>query len=84
MLDVSREHLTRVFREQTGVTPYQFILRQRTVLACRLLQEGNFTNKEIAARLGYSSPAHFLRSFRSLVGVTPGEFRSAGLTIPIL
>jgi AraC-like DNA-binding protein len=84
LLEVSREHLTRVFKEQTGTTPYQFILRQRTVLACRLLQEGNLANKAIAARLGYSSPAHFLRSFRGLVGVTPGEFKSGGMTIPVL
>jgi len=84
MLEVSREHLGRVFRAQTGITPYQFILRQRTLLACRLLQEGDLTNKEISARLGYSSPAHFLRSFRSLVGVTPGEFRKGGTGIPVL
>jgi len=84
LLEVSREHLTRVFREQTGVTPYTFIARQRLLEACRMLRGTRLANKEIAARMGYATPAHFARSFKAVVGVTPGRFRESGMMTPVL
>jgi AraC-like DNA-binding protein len=84
LLGVSREHLSRVFREQTGVSPYQYIVRQRLLEAGRLLRGTNLTGKEIAARLGYATPGHFARSFRATLGVTPGRFRDSGMMPPVL
>lgn len=81
-LRVSREHLTRVFREQTLRTPWQFILRQKMLHACRLLKTTRLTHKEIAVRLGYDTPAHFTRTFKRILGMTPGRFRAVG-TIPM-
>jgi AraC-like DNA-binding protein len=78
-LDVSREHLTRVFREETSQTPYQFILRQKMLLAARLLKETTLPNKQIAGRLGYSSSAHFTRTFKHVMQMTPRRFRDVGV-----
>ena len=83
-LGVSREHLSRVFREQTGTAPYQYIVRQRLLEACRLLRGARLTNKEIAGRLGYATPAHFARSFKATLGVTPGGFRDSSMAMPVL
>jgi AraC-like DNA-binding protein len=80
-LGVSREHLTRVFRMQTGRTPHRFIRRQKMLLACRLLKETTLSNKEISARLGYDAPAHFARTFKSVLRMTPRRFREVG-TVP--
>ncbi len=77
-LGVSREHLTRVFKEQTAQTPYQYILRQKMLLACQLLKETPLTHKEIAARLGYDTPAHFTRTFKNVLRMTPSHFRRIG------
>jgi len=81
-LGVSREHLTRVFSQETGTTPYQYIVRQRMQTACRLLKESNLSVKQIAARMGYGDPAHFNRVFRQTVQMPPTEFRNRG-TMPI-
>ncbi len=81
ILDVSREHLTRVFKEQTGQTLYRYMLRRRMLLACHLLKEADLTNKQIAARLG-CTPAQFSRSFRSVIHLTPTQFRKVGI-IPV-
>ncbi|MBN1943358.1 MAG: helix-turn-helix transcriptional regulator [Phycisphaerae bacterium] len=81
-LRVSREHLTRIFKEQTSRTPRRYMLRQKMLLACRLLKTTQLTHKEIAVRLGYDAPAHFTRTFKHILGMTPGRFRAVG-TIPM-
>ena len=83
-IGVSREHLSRAFREQTGTTPHAYIVRRKVRHACRILRESTLSNKEVAQRLGYSSPAHFARSFKRLVGMTPSRFRAAGIGTPDL
>ncbi|MBN1675896.1 MAG: helix-turn-helix transcriptional regulator [Kiritimatiellae bacterium] len=83
LLSVSREHLARVFKEQTGTTPHAYILRQKMLLACHLLKESSLSSKEVAARLGYPQPAHFSRTFKRVLGMPPRRFREVG-TIPAL
>jgi AraC-like DNA-binding protein len=78
MLDVSREHLSRVFSEQTGYTPHEYIMRQRMYIACQMLHETNLSIKEIAYKLGYERPVNFTRAFTRFVGTTPKEFRKGG------
>ncbi len=80
-LRVSREHFTRVFAAQMGMSPYQYILRRKIRHACYLLKEGRLTNKEVAARLGFTDPAHFTRAFKSLMRMAPRDFRQHG-TMP--
>lgn len=77
-LRVSREHLSRVFHHETGVTLHAFILRQKIDYACHLLRHSDASIKEVAARLGYDSPAHFGRTFRRVAARTPGEYRDQG------
>jgi AraC-like DNA-binding protein len=82
-LEISREHLTRVFKEQTGLTPYQYINRQKMSLACHMLKETRLSIKEIAKMLGYEESAHFTRAFSSFIHTSPSKFRESG-TMPIL
>lgn len=81
-LDVSREHLTRVFREQTSQTPYQYIRRQKMLLAARLLKETDLSQKQIASRLGYGDPAQLSRTFKTVMHMTPSAFRRVGI-VPV-
>ena len=78
-LRVSREHFTRVFTDQMGLSPYQYILRRKVRHACYLLKEGRLTNKEIAAQLNFSEAAHFTRAFKTLLRMTPRDFRLRGI-----
>lgn len=80
-MGVSREHLSRVFKEQTAQTPLQYLMRQKMIEACRLIKETRLTQKEIAAAMGYNVPAHFTRAFKRVMRLTPRRFRAVG-TIP--
>ena len=77
-LDVSREHLTRVFHEEAGLSPYQYILRQRIIRACRLLKETQHPQKEIARMLGYNAVENFSRAFTRVMKLNPGDYRKFG------
>jgi AraC-like DNA-binding protein len=74
-IQVSREHLCRVFRKETGHTPLFHLTMEKMRRACDLLRDTTMTGKEIAARLGYENPSHFTRTFRRVVGTTPRRYR---------
>ncbi|MFJ4771439.1 GlxA family transcriptional regulator [Streptomyces uncialis] len=67
--------LNRRFRERTGLTPRQYLLRVRVERARELLETGDLTVDEIAARTGFGSPASLRRHFRRLTGATPSTYR---------
>ncbi|MFI2213079.1 GlxA family transcriptional regulator [Streptomyces sp. NPDC020141] len=69
--------LNRRFRVRTGMTPRQYLLRSRLERARRLLEAGDGTIDEIAARAGFGSPESFRRHFRRLTGATPTAYRAA-------
>ena len=71
---VSREHLTRVFTQRTGIPPHQFINRRKIMEACSILVNGNPSIKEVSDRLGYKSSAHFTRTFKRVMNKTPSEY----------
>lgn len=73
-LQVSREHLSRVFHAQTGTTPGEFATQERMRAAGRLLREGNLNCKEIAVRLGFGSASSFARAFRTHYHVSPTQY----------
>lgn len=77
-LGVSREHLSRVFREQTGFSPLEYMARQKMRVACRLLRETTMPCKEAAMRTGFENVSCFNRIFKRMTGLSPSEFRSSG------
>lgn len=74
-LHVSREHFSRVFRQQVGVSPQTWINQERINRACRLLCATDFSNKQIASQLGYAEASSFLRAFRRAMNISPQQFR---------
>ena len=82
-LSVSREHFTRVFHREMGLSPHRYIVQQRIRLACHLLRSTTLSCQEIADRVGDSSPAHFNRQFRQLTGATPKAFRDRKIVHPL-
>ena len=78
-LNVSREHLTRVFAEATGEPPYRFIMRMRLQQSCNLLKNTDLSVKEIATRMGFGSVSEFCRPFKRQLQLSPTEFRAGGI-----
>ena len=81
-LNISREHFSRLFKQQTGVTPNEFIVRRKIIHACHLLKDTSMNCKEIAFAVGYETPANFIRAFKGYQKTTPLQFRKNGV-IPI-
>ncbi len=78
-LHYSRPHLSRIFREETGMTLTDFILTKKSEEAARLLA---YTDKSLVAisdYLGFSSQSHFARVFKKYIGMTPSEYRTQWL-----
>jgi AraC family transcriptional regulator len=72
---MSYYHFSRSFKQSIGLSPINYITRQRIERAKRLLGETELPISEIALRTGFSSQSHFTTSFRRLAGVTPSSFR---------
>ena len=82
--EVSREHLSRVFKEQLGESPSNYLTKRRIRQACRLLVASKLSCKEISAKVGYDSASSFNRTFKKITKITPGKVRSLGYSPQIL
>ena len=74
---MSKFHFCRMFRQSTGVTPYQYLLGVRIDRAKRLLQTTASTVGEISQQVGFNSQSQFNRAFKKLEGTTPAVFRKS-------
>lgn len=77
LAELSPFHFSRVFKQTTGMSPLQFVTRERITRAQQLIRETKRSLIEIGLEVGYKNPSHFAQVFRRVVGVTPTEFRSA-------
>nr|MBC9201281.1 AraC family transcriptional regulator [Paenibacillus sp. PL91] len=73
-LGYHRAHLTRLFKEATGLPPMQYLLKVRMKKAEELL-EGELTIAQIAASVGYNDPLFFTKQFHKWSGQSPTDFR---------
>jgi AraC-like DNA-binding protein len=74
---LSITHFVRAFRRQTGSTPHQYLIRRRIERAVSLLRIARIPVAEVADKTGFSTPAHFVATFRGAMGVTPAALREA-------
>lgn len=68
-------YVSRVFKKETGVTFIDYLTNYRMSMAKKWLKESDMKISEIAERLNYSSSTGFIRTFRKLTGITPGQYR---------
>ncbi|MEU6594604.1 helix-turn-helix domain-containing protein [Streptomyces sp. NPDC046881] len=67
----------RRFQQETGTTPYRWILRQRVLLAQELLEGTDETMDAIAWRTGFGTAAALRHQFLRALGTTPNAYRRA-------
>ena len=72
---LSRDHLIRLFKKETGLTPVQYISNKKMEKAQLLLVSGNMSIKEIAFMLSYEDHSYFNRLFKKATGLSPMEYR---------
>lgn len=74
-IGISSSYLSRIFKPIMGVNCSEYLIQAKLAKAQELLLTTDYTVKEIADKLGYSSTAHFIRIFKENFGCTPKQSR---------
>jgi AraC-like DNA-binding protein/DNA-binding response OmpR family regulator len=71
----SENYLSRVFNQELGLSPWDYLNRFRVCQAKRLFRRTQGSVKSIAGQVGFKDPKYFSRVFRKLTDLSPSEFR---------
>ena len=80
-LPLNYDYIRKLFKKETGVTPYEYLLKERMSLARQLILSGisnrfsPYSISQIAEACGYSEPLYFSRVFKKYYGVSPSEYK---------
>jgi AraC family transcriptional regulator len=74
-VDLSPYHFARAFKQATGLTPHQYLIKSRIERAKSLLAETELPIIEISHGVGFKNQSHFTTIFRRLTSLTPGAYR---------
>jgi AraC family transcriptional regulator len=75
LLNLSRFHFVRTFKQSTGLPPHRYLITRRIDRAKELLAERELSIAEISRRTGFRGVTQLARAFRRLVGTTPTGYR---------
>ncbi|MCF6311229.1 MAG: AraC family transcriptional regulator [Verrucomicrobiales bacterium] len=75
---VGAVYFGRIFKNETGKRPMQWLNERRLQLAARLLQLTSKSIYTVAEECGYDCPFYFSRTFKKEFGIPPSEFRKRG------
>lgn len=75
MLNYHSSYIKRVFRKGTGVSFSDYLSMHRMSVARLWLADTDMKISEIAEKLQYNNSQNFIRSFRKIEGMTPGDYR---------
>lgn len=74
-LGISRQHLGRLFKQQVGLSPKQFLRIVRFEAMVKSLPEAAAWGwADFACAFGFSDQSHFIADFKKVAGTTPGSF----------
>lgn len=73
-VNLGKDRFIRLFRQQTGYTPTDYIIRHRIHQAQMLFIDGQRSVKEVAISLGYTNVSYFGRQFKKVTDISPLEF----------
>ena len=76
MAGISSYHFGQLFKQSTGTTAHQYVLRARVRRAKELLLRTDLSLGDVGASVGLPNQSHFTELFRRRVGATPKEYRS--------
>ncbi|MEG2856991.1 MAG: AraC family transcriptional regulator [Clostridia bacterium] len=73
-IGLNRSYFFSIFKEQTHMSPQEYLTRLRMSKACELFEYPNSTVTSVANSLGYE-PSVFFRHFKRIVGISPSEYK---------
>ncbi len=74
-LDISESHLSRLFKEVTGLNFLQYLNAYRINQAAIMMKDPKLNISEIATNCGFPTPGYFAKIFKRFTGKTPSQFR---------
>ena len=74
-LNVTRNYLSKCFKNDTGITIQQYIINSKLNQAKKLLETTNLTVTEISKKLYFSNQSHFQNTFKKNFEMTPVQYR---------
>jgi AraC family transcriptional regulator len=78
IVHTSPYHFARQFKTTTGLPPHQYVITRRVERAQQILRgNGDLGLGAVALRAGFSDQSQFCFHFKRIVGITPGQFRTA-------
>ena len=75
-IGVNEDYLTRVFGQELGISPWDYLTRYRIARAKELLRSSLDSIGAIGRRVGFPDPAYFSRVFRKHTRMSPREYRN--------
>lgn len=73
---MTKQHLCYIFKKTTGLGIGQYLTAQRLIRACQLLRNGESVQIS-GEKAGFGNNSHFIRTFKKVLGTSPGKY-SAG------
>lgn len=76
LINMSKYHFIRMFKNKVGITPYQFILNNKI----KKIRQGILSKQslsDLALDLGFSDQSHLCNTFKKYVGISPLQFSTA-------
>ncbi|MDQ0231802.1 AraC family transcriptional regulator [Metabacillus malikii] len=80
---LSKYHFTRLFHKTVNDTPIKFLTKIRINHSLELLKNKQLTIEEVAEKVGYTNANYFSKVFKSLLDVTPSEYRNSKSFMPV-
>jgi AraC family transcriptional regulator len=79
---LSVSHFARSFRRTFGTSAHRYLIFQRVEMAKTLLSTSDDSLSEVALEAGFSDQAAFSRTFKALVGTSPGHWKREAVHRP--
>lgn len=76
-LGLNRKYLSKMFKQEMGLTPQQYLIRFRMNRACELLLNPILSVGEVASSVGYEDQLLFSKIFKRTMAVSPREYRQS-------
>lgn len=76
-LGMSQYYFCHLFKRSTGMSPHQYLIRQRVERAQQLLRQPGRTITSVAMECGFANQSHFAKYFRTCTGMNPNQFRKS-------
>ena len=74
---VAASHLQRLFCKAFGISPMQWVIRQKIQYAQGLLLTTEMSVRDVAHEVGISNVSYFIRLFKKNIGFTPHDYRNS-------